>query len=107
MTTNEIKEIIKEREDKIAKTNPQYGRVYFSLRKRFGISIKEALLLDVISILSRKTGWCFASQKYLAFLFGISERQLRRMVSNLKEKNLLESNSKYSGQLRSSAKWTL
>ena len=86
-------------------TNPRYGRVVFSVRQHFGLSASECLLTDVISILSRKSGWCFASREYLASLLGISTRTLQRMLAHLKERELIEQHPYDARRLRPTDLW--
>lgn len=86
-------------------TNPRYGRVFFALRARFQLSASECLLADVISILSRKSGWCFASREYLADLFGVSTRTLQRMIATLKERGLIEQHPNDPRRLRPTKRW--
>ena len=86
-------------------TNPRYGRVVFSVRQHFGLSVSECLLTDVISILSRKSGWCFASREYLASLLGISTRTLQRMLVHLKELELIEQHPNDIRRLRPTERW--
>lgn len=87
-------------------TNPRYGRVLFTLRRRFQLSVSECLLADVIAILSRKSGWCFASRTYLAELFGISTRTLQRMLATLKDRELIEQHPSDPRRLRPTKLWT-
>lgn len=87
------------------KTNPLYGRVFFALRHHFGLTASECLLADVISILSRKSGWCFASREYLANLLGVSTRTLQRMLVRLKERELIEQHPHDTRRLRPTDLW--
>ena len=87
------------------KTNPRYGRVFFSLRQQFHLTASECLLADVISILSRKSGWCFASREYLANLLGISTRTLQRMLVRLKKRELIEQHPRDTRRLRPTEIW--
>lgn len=70
------------------------------------LSYSEALLLDVIDTLSRKTGWCFASRTYLARLFGLSPRQIRRYIQSLYKAGLLEYHKTNPRQVRATSLWT-
>lgn len=83
----------------------RYGRVFFALRRELGLTSNEALLLDMVDTLGRRTGWCFASRKYLAGLLGVSERTLRRLVSGLCEKGLLERSPEDQRLLRVGQRW--
>ena len=83
----------------------RYGRVYFELRKEFGLSVSEALLLDVIGTLSKRTGWCYASRAYLADMLGLSERSTRRMISELSERGLVVRHASHSRWVRPTGLW--
>jgi len=82
----------------------RYGRVYFALRDRFGLSTPECLLIDVIDTLSRRTGRCYASRRYLAATIGVSIRSLRRSVGRLETHGLLERDRR-SQHLWPSTRW--
>lgn len=83
-----------------------YARLHFAKRERFKLSHTEALLLDVIDTLSRKTGWCFASRTYLSRLFGLSPRQIRRYLHALHGAGLLEYHKMNPRQVRATSLWT-
>ena len=83
----------------------RYGRVYFELRKEFGLSVSEALLLDVVGTLSRRTGWCYASRAYLADMLGLSPRSTRRLLSGLAERGLVERHPSQSRWVRPTGLW--
>ena len=83
----------------------RYGRVFFDARKRLELSTKECLLLDVIETLSRRTGWCYASRAYLAGVLGVSKRTLQRMLRRLLDRELLETRSEGSRELRVTDQW--
>ena len=89
----------------VKSTNPQYGRVVFALRRHFKLTAAEFLIADVISILSRKSGWCFASREYLADLLGVSTRTLQRMLARLKERDLIEQHPNDARRLRPTKRW--
>jgi len=75
------------------------------VRRRFGLTAMECLLADVISTLSRKSGWCFASREYLASLLGVSTRTLQRMLAVLKERELIEQHPHDTRRLRPTNRW--
>ena len=83
----------------------RYGRVFFDLRSRLDLTVHGCLLLDVIDSLSRKTGWSYASRGYLANLLGCSPRSLRRLISSLVEKKLLEIHKDDARKLRTASRW--
>lgn len=87
-----INEVTARQGPQLFRSNPTYARVYFALRRHFNLTISECLLIDVVVILSRRTGWCFASREYLAGLFGVSPRSVQRMIARLIDESLLERN---------------
>ena len=90
---------------RLSKTNPRYAKLYFGACLRFDLSLTEATLCDVVVVLSRKTGWCFASRVYLAHILRVSERSVRRMVTRLEELGLLERRKGHPRQLRATMLW--
>lgn len=100
-----IGDLSTERFRQVAKTNPRFAKAYFGARRRFDLSVAEVVLCDVIFILSRKTGWCFASRGYLARLLGLSERSIRRMIARLEEKRLIERHPGDERQLKTTLLW--
>ena len=84
---------------------PRYAHVFFGARLRFDLSLAEATLCDIVVVLSRKTGWCFASRAYFARLLGTSERTVRRSVARLIELKLLERRVSDARQLRTTMLW--
>ena len=103
--TTLIQTTLQANQRRYTKTNPRYAHLYFGARLRFDLTLAEAVLCDVVTILSRKTGWCFASRAYLATILGVSERQVRRMVTRLEELNLLERHQGNPRQLRATLLW--
>lgn len=94
-----------ERLRRLAQTNPRYAKAFFGARRRFDLTLTEVVLCDVVQVLSRKTGWCFASRAYLSGLLGVSERSVRRAVHRLIEKKLLERHPEEQRQLRTTMLW--
>jgi len=88
----------------VSRLRLRYGRVYFPLRDDFGLSTVESLLLDIVNTLSRKTGRCYASRRYLAGALGVSVRSLQRMVGRLEDLGLLERDRR-TQELWPSARW--
>ena len=105
MNQSPLTSITTRRAHQLARTNPRYARAFFGARRRFDLTTPEVVLADVICVLSRKTGWCFASREYLASLLGVSERSLRRMLARLKAQKLIESDLKRPRQLRVTLLW--
>ncbi len=95
------------RRESSARAVCRYGRVFFNLRRHFQLTSGEALLADVIDTLSRKTGWSFASKRYLASTLGVSERSLQRMLDKLVESGLVERKRGRRGiELRVTERWS-
>ena len=84
---------------------PRYTRIYLDARRALGLSITEYALADIVFVLSRRSGWCYASHAYVAELLGVSERSVRRMVARLKERGLLESHPSKRGHIRPTSRW--
>jgi DNA-binding MarR family transcriptional regulator len=105
MVTRRVGQFVERVARPTTKTNPTYGRVFFALRQRLGLSVSACLLADVVEILSRRTGWCFASREYLADLLGVSPRSLRRLLHELESRGLIERDLSRRRQLRPSRRW--
>lgn len=71
-------------------SRPRYVRIDFDVRRRLNLTLTEYALLGMVEVLSRKTGWCFASRGYLAETLGISDRSVRRALAQLRERGLVE-----------------
>lgn len=116
MTTKTLKDLVREKRDELERApherpgpqsspNPRYGRVFFALRERYDLTTEACLLLDVVEILSRKTGWCFASRDYLAGLLGVSVSSIKRLLADLESKGLVERHPERPRQLRPTTRW--
>lgn len=103
--TQNVRGLAAERHRRATNTNPRYARVYFGARLRFDLTLAEAVLCDVVVVLSRKTGWCFASRAYLATILGVSERQVRRMIARLEAEKLIERRDGQPRQVRATMLW--
>ena len=84
---------------------PRYTRIYLDARRSLGISITEYALADIVFVLSRRQGWCYASHAYVAELLGVSQRSVRRMLVRLKDGGLLEAHPSRRGHVRPTPKW--
>lgn len=100
-----IGEILESKGPAAPRTNPTYGRVFFALRRRFGLSALACLLVDVIETLSRRAGWCFASRDYLASLLGVSVSSVKRLLAELEGKDLVERCRTSLWQVRPTERW--
>lgn len=58
------------------------------------------LLYSEITSLVNKTGICWASDKYFAYLYGVSDRVIRKYLKQLKEKKYIELEYEYEGNTR-------
>jgi DNA-binding MarR family transcriptional regulator len=67
-----------------------YTIYFFGIGKRFDLSPAETTLLCLIYGLSMKTGFCYASQEYLASVMNVSAQTINAMLQRLKDKNLIE-----------------
>jgi DNA-binding MarR family transcriptional regulator len=105
MTVKRIGELFEGKNPAERRTNPTYGRVFFALRRRFGLSAQACLLVDVIETLSRRTGWCFASRDYLASLLGVSVSSVKRLLAELEGKELVERHPADARQVRPAERW--
>lgn len=56
---------------------------------------KAKLLYGEITALSNKSGYCYASNKYFADLYGITPRQVIRLINKLIERHYLTSEIEY------------
>jgi hypothetical protein len=54
------------------------------------LPLEKILLAEIQSLENPEKGGCFASNEYLSKFLGIKERRLQEMLSNLKEKKLIE-----------------
>ena len=74
------------------KQTPLSTTIYHGTRKELGLTIEEYILADTIHKLKDNDdiGWCYASNKYLASLCGCTERNVRNLKNNLKDKGLIE-----------------
>lgn len=103
--TDHIRDLTAARHRRATNTNPRYAKVYFGARLRFDLTLTEAVLCDVVVVLSRKTGWCFASRAYLGVILGVSDRQVRRMLTRLEEEKLIERRHSKARQVRATMLW--
>lgn len=53
------------------------------------ISANAKILYSKLLLLSHKKGFCFASNKYLAELLRLSTRTITKLISELKNENLI------------------
>ncbi|MBE5806495.1 MAG: helix-turn-helix domain-containing protein [Clostridiales bacterium] len=59
------------------------------------LSDKEKIILSIILYLSKETGSCFASNKYLAIIVNVTSDRISKIVSMLHKKKYIEVKLKY------------
>ena len=84
---------------------PRYVRILIVARKSLGLSTHEYVLGAAIDALSRRTGWCYASRRYLAEVVGVSRRTVHRLLRKLRSAELVETHPQRAHLLRPSARW--
>lgn len=70
------------------------GEYYINMPQKVAeahISLGAKVLYGQINRLSRKEGYCYASNKYLGGLLNVSERTVSRMIGELKQSNFIVS----------------
>lgn len=71
----------------------KFGTILYEVRDALGITNNEYLLLDAVCKLQNNQatpGWCNASAAYLAWVVGISRRNIFPLYDRLVSRNLLE-----------------
>lgn len=75
----------------MSEENPNYFAVIpASVRYDKSLSANAKLFYGEITALANKNGCCWASNKYFAELYDISERQVTRIISELKKNGYIE-----------------
>ena len=77
-----------------------YSIIPASVRYDTDLTPTAKLLYSEITSLSNKTGICFASDKYFADLYDVSDRVIRKYLKQLKEKKYLEIEYEYEGNTK-------
>jgi ribosomal protein L24 len=67
----------------------RYCVVTFELMANKDLLPNEKILLSLISGLSKQKGYCFASNKYLAYLTSVSERMVQKYIASLEKSGWL------------------
>lgn len=67
-----------------------YESFYWGSPKKFDLTPCESLALFLIKGLSKKSGKCYASKKYLAETLNISQPTIFNTINNLINKGLIE-----------------
>jgi len=73
-----------------------YSTIYHGLTVRFGLKPLESLLMSTIISLSKKTGYCVASQGTFATLLKVSPPTVISALKKLEKRGLIEKSSKKS-----------
>lgn len=55
------------------------------------VKFSSKVLYGEIARLSKKDGYCYASNKYLGELLGVHEKSISRLLQELKKENLIKS----------------
>ena len=71
-------------------TNLKYVEVPMIVLLDDGISSTSKLLMGLITTLTMKEGFCYASNKYLSNLLKVSRRTITSCISSLKRKNYIK-----------------
>lgn len=84
---------------------PQYCTMYHPIRKQFGLTISDYVIIDGIEKLSRRPDhpWCTQSKEAMADFMEVSRATVFRAIEKGIEKELIEKNER--GDLRASTKW--
>jgi len=61
------------------------------------LSVTESALLSLIKSLSKKKGYCFASNKAICGTLNISDRTLYRLLNKLEERGFIERDTRSIG----------
>lgn len=74
-----------------------YAIIPADVRYDKNLCASAKMLYGEITALTQKDGYCWASNKYFADLYNVSESTVKRWLSNLKEQNYIEIDSKKVG----------
>lgn len=92
---------MKSESEKQFKEKPRcYAVLSADIRFDRELSSTAKLIYAEIELLSRKSGYCFASNAYLAWLYGISERQVLSCIKALSERGYIKTERMPSGERR-------
>lgn len=67
-----------------------YILVPFELSKRKDLGSTEKLIFAELKFLSKDTGYCYATNEYLADILGLSKRNISKILKKLKEKGMID-----------------
>ena len=75
--------------------NEEYKANYYAMipayiRYNNNLKFAERLMYGEITALSNKEGYCFASNRYFANLYGVSQSTISRWISHLAELNSIK-----------------
>ncbi len=82
------------RKQKRPVSSRRYVTLDFNARAALDIDVRDLALALTIEGLAKKTGSCFASQRYLAETIGVSTRTMQRQIVRLRKAGLIEGSAK-------------
>jgi uncharacterized phage protein (TIGR02220 family) len=82
---------------------------HFDIKKRFGITMNEYAILELIYLYSTNPssahqGWCYASKSHLADCIDVSRRTVIKIINNMQEAGFLDK-AMDGRMLRTTSKW--
>lgn len=83
------------------KENPTYYAIIpANVRYDKKLTAQEKLMYGEITVLCNKSGWCWASNKYFAELYEVSEKTISRSVGNLEDCGYITTTLQFDGVKR-------
>lgn len=66
-----------------------YTKIFGKVMKKYGLTPNEYMIVDLVSRLSQKKGYCWASRDWLAEEIGVTRQGLHKMIQRMVEKGML------------------
>lgn len=66
-----------------------YTRIFDHVRRKYELSANEYIIIDLISRLSKRKGYCWASREWLADQIGVSRQGVHKIIQRLIDRGLL------------------